>query len=187
MSATLLVLSVLFVSVTADFDLNDPIQLEIAKQFSRIGYNPTKKQLATATSTSPNDNIQNFLKKSTNYIDIHIEDENLPQKIELMSQFLAAKIAQNIEKINLMSIPELRVALETAFKIVKFSQTETLKIQDRIGSTSCKLEKIQDSRFDKKVPVCSWHWDMVERENRFPSRRGYAKCNCDDCQARVKI
>ena len=134
-----------------DIDLNDPL-LDIAKQFSKNNYEIIRKHSKTFISTGLN--MQEVLKKikHQNCIYIKINDE-ISKKSEILNEFLAGKIFQYHENLNMMTIPELRGVLGGSFKILKYYQDEISNVQEKIGSTSCKLEKITDSRFDKKEPV----------------------------------
>ncbi len=138
-------------ALSRDIDINDP-SLEIAKQFSKNSFEIIRKQPNTFSSIG--ENMNDILKKIKHQNCIYVKrNDDILKKSEVLNEFLAAKIFQYHEKINLMTIPELRTVLEGSFKIIKYNQEEISNIQEKIGSTSCKLEKITDSRYDKKVPV----------------------------------
>lgn len=119
-----------------------------------------------------------------NSIKIPINDS---ARIETLNIFLAANIYHNIDKINWMLLPDLRYSITNPLSVIKYDprkeaikNNHTLK---NIGSQSCSLEKLAVITPKLPVPVCPWHWKLVEREDKYPFKRANAICNCENCQA----
>ena len=155
---------------------------ELFSKFAKDFVSDYKKK----TSIKNNDTLGLIFKrvKHAQYIDV--SSSNL-SKIDLLNEFMAGKIYQYLETINLMTIPEFRLVFESSIKILKYDSDKVQEdqIHGIIGSTSCKLEKITNSKIPTAMPVCSWHWIMIDRVDKYPFRRALAKCNCIDCQAKT--
>jgi len=39
--------------------------------------------------------------------------------------------------------------------------------------------------YNVPVPICPWHWILTERKDKYPFKRPYAVCNCQNCQAKT--
>lgn len=107
-------------------------------------------------------------------------DSNLTIKNELLNEFYALKIFEYTEKLNTINIPEMRITFEDTIKIVKLNEGNQAYA---IGSTLCNLENY--SILNVSSPICPWHWAITKREDRYPFRRAFAKCNCKSCQAKT--
>ena len=107
-------------------------------------------------------------------------------KSELLNEYLALKVYEYSDKINIMSVPELRIIFENIIKVIKnnvdsLDSTGSIKI----GTTSCMLEQFSLNRLNTSVPVCPWHWVIMKREDKYPFKRASVKCNCLSCQAKT--
>lgn len=74
------------------------------------------------------------------HLEISLKNEN---RKDLLSAFLAEKIFQYGDKINLMTIPEYRNPL-VDIKVLKI-ETEKIVEKSVFGSTSCRLDKVANS------------------------------------------
>lgn len=123
--------------------------------------------------------------KFKNYLEIN--SSMYRYKSLFLNRFLAEKSNQYLDYINLLLIPEFRPLYKSKFKILKSnSNYQTLVTNlDTIGTTSCNLEKVALASDEKETSVCPWHHVNKERDNVFPFTRSFAKCNCNDCQAKT--
>ena len=106
-----------------------------------------------------------------------------PIRIDLLTQFLNLKTYQNFDRINMMSIPELRKLHSNYVKILKYNTNPSLPVSNssKYGLDHCDLVKMAE--FSNVVSICPWHWSNIERQERFPFKRYVAICNCKHCQA----
>lgn len=155
----------------------DPL-INIAKEFSyqRVNSKNSKDQMYAAKKS-----------KYKSYLQVSADD---PTRNESLNEFLAFKIYQYADKINMMTIPEYRIVLEGSVKIIKnespgINQKVGTNQASKIGTTSCNLEQIAHRKSNEPIPVCPWHWVITERESKYPFKRANAKCNCENCQAKT--
>lgn len=114
---------------------------------------------------------------------LHITSD-LDTKNELLSEFLSLKTNENSDKITMMTIKELRLTFQDSFTIIKYDANLLNKTNNiKFGSQSCNLETI--AQIDLSVPVCPWHWEIIQREDKYPFKRPIVRCNCDNCQAKT--
>lgn len=161
-------------TLNRNFD-NNPLSFEeIHKEFSKNNF---KKKLQDNQPLV-------HLKKMKHYNNLDLSQTHVSRN-EILNEFLATKIYQHLDIINQMTVPEFRHQFEDTIKISKYNAEEHANTTDqkRIGSTSCILEKLTNSHSRISVPVCSWHWVMTEREDKYPFQRPNAICNCKECQA----
>ena len=86
----------------------------------------------------------------------------------------------------MMMVPELRRLIENQIGILKFVPFKQSNVSLVVGVQTCNLEIIAHSSVTKEpVSICPWHWQIVERNDRYPFKRANAKCNCKDCQAKT--
>lgn len=182
-AAILLMLIINLIKSETYATLKDNLEVDIFSKFAKDYANDYKKKLQFRQNES---HYQMFKKiKHIQYIELSALNSSSE---DTLNEFLAAKIYQFIEKINLMTIPEFRQAFESSIKVLKYNPNKKINpAESTIGSTSCRLEKITNSRTFNPVPVCSWHWVINERMDKYPFRRALARCNCVDCQAKTKF
>jgi hypothetical protein len=84
----------------------------------------------------------------------------------------------------MMIIPEFREIIEKPLNIIKHNQTDRAK-GIKIGEQNCNHESIAYTSFRGPIPICPWHWTLIEREDKFPFKRANAQCNCQSCQAKT--
>ena len=83
-----------------------------------------------------------------------------------------------------MMIPEFRSIIERPLDIIKHESASNEVIKGiRVGFQRCSLESIALISMRSPIPICPWHWIMLEREDTFPFKRFNAYCNCQACQA----
>lgn len=155
----------------------DPLS-NIAKDFTQKGFKPSKHHKEPTTHPVKKSKFKSYLQIS------HVDSS----KNELLNEFLALKMYQYADKINMMTIPDFRIVLDSSVKIIKSETVEPGKKMNesfKIGTTSCNLERIAYGRSNSPIPVCPWHWVITEREDKYPFKRANARCNCVDCQAKT--
>lgn len=105
---------------------------------------------------------------------------------ELLNEFLALKIYEFSDKINMMAIPEFRVIFESVIKIIKKSKNTNEDDElIELGATSCILEEYALKVINTSVPICPWRWVVLRRLDKYPFKRSSVKCNCEKCQAKT--
>ena len=65
--------------------------------------------------------------------------------------------------------------LPTLNTLFSFKSKES-KIITSYGSAECDIAKLS-THFDQ-VPMCPWHYNLIERNDRYPFKRTTAVCNC---------
>lgn len=114
-----------------------------------------------------------------NHLKIFINDTF---RIEILNSFLAAKIFQNIEELNMVIGPDYGF-FPNHIPIISFIPKYQIKMT--LGAPNCSLEKVAITKLSEAVPICPWHWLITERHDVFPFKRANAKCNCINCQAKT--
>ncbi len=158
--------------------------------------------LKCSQSNETNDKVKYFISKSvlSDYIQVNSHDKT---KNDLLNRFLFSKVYQNNEKIvsfiiltsqiifaflnilikNVMLVPELLNKIDNPLHIIKNEKVNNSSYF--IGEKICNLESIAYTSSRLPIPICPWHWILVEREDKFPFKRANAQCNCQDCLAKT--
>ena len=82
-------------------------------------------------------------------------------------------------------IPEYRNKIDNPIPIIRHDIDKAKNSSFFIGQQICNLESIAYTSFRGPIPICPWHWTLIEREDRFPFKRANAQCNCQNCQAKT--
>ena len=99
-----------------------------------------------------------------------------------LSSLYAEKIIQNMENILLISIDEYQVINKDL--ILEDAEANKGILFRIFGKKSCSL----DDQGDNEVKsVCPWHYELRFRQNMYPHRRVFSKCNCDKCLIHSKF
>ena len=109
-----------------------------------------------------------------------IFEQSDPLKEDHLKKFLSDRMQHYAVELAQIMIPELRPTIEKTFKIVKSNYKQDEE-PFRIGVSSCQLTKFEER---STVPLCPWHWLIVERDHLYPFNRAQAKCNCKECKTK---
>ena len=115
-----------------------------------------------------------------------IVESDSPVRVELLNEFLALKIYENIEKIYMITLPQIRVAFQESILLLDdLNHFRKDNLLVKLGSTECSLENVALESVNRSSTICPWHWEIHQRQDRYPFKIPVAKCNCESCQAKT--
>lgn len=115
-----------------------------------------------------------------------IIDSDSLSRSDLLNEYLALKIHENIDKVYMVAIPQIRITFQDVIPILEdLTYLKTGMSLVKLGTTECSLENVALQNVNKSVSVCPWHWEVLQRQDRYPFKLPVAKCNCDKCQAKT--
>ena len=158
---------------------------DLTSSYSRI-QDPINYKEAVFKLTRNKTNQNYHLVKSALTDQIIVNGNDL-HRIDTLGRFLAAKIFQYTDKINMMIVPEFRTMIDNPILLLNYDQ-DNVKVNPKstiIGTKSCSLVEIAYLKPKEPARICPWHWIMAEREDKYPFTRANAKCNCQNCLSKT--
>lgn len=164
------------------------LNLSITRIFSNLAqsHESTHSENRSKTLSNLTDHVPRNLFKRIKLKNELVISADSKIKHEQLNEFLTLKAYESYDKILMISIPQLRITFHDMITILDgekdFESTRRFII---LGSTGCNLEDIANEQANISVSVCPWHWEVFQREDRYPFRRPIARCNCKLCQAKT--